>query len=74
MTQNFLKIRQQLIDKQVMKEKGDYFEFPEDYIFTSPSTAAAMILGRNANGLTEWRLPSGMTLKEFESTDKNNGA
>ena len=74
MTQNFLKIRKQLIDKQVMKEKGEYFEFPEDYIFSSPSTAAAMVLGRNANGLTEWRLPSGMTLKEFESSDKNNGA
>jgi len=74
MTQNFLTLRRQLITKDVIIEKGEYFEFPEDYIFSSPSSAASIVLGRNANGLTEWKLQNGKTLKEFESVDKDNGA
>ena len=29
--------------------------FTENKIFGSPSTAAAVVMGRSANGLTEWR-------------------
>jgi len=39
----------------------------EDYVFSSPSTAAAIIMGRSANGQIEWKLKDGTTLKEFES-------
>jgi len=74
MTQNFLNLRQRLINEGVLKQSGEVYEFPEDYIFSSPSTASSMVLGRNSNGLTEWKLKDGRTLKEFESTDKNNGA
>lgn len=74
MTSNFIKIRQKLIDQNIIIQKGESFEFPEDYIFSSPSTAAAMILGRNANGLTEWKLKNGKTLKEFETSEKTTKA
>ena len=74
MTSNFINIRQSLIDQSVIVQNGDIFEFPDDYIFSSPSTAAAIVLGRNANGLTEWKLKSGKTLKEFESSDKTTKA
>jgi hypothetical protein len=37
-------------------------------------TAAAIVMGRNANGLTEWKSKDGKTLKEFESEDKNSKA
>ena len=74
MTQNFINLRNRLIEERVIVPKDDYYEFPDDYIFSSPSTAAAMVLGRNANGLTEWRLKEGTTLKEFESIEKSNGA
>lgn len=70
MTLSILSLRLRLIDQGIMKNNGDYLEFPEDYIFSSPSTAACMVLGRNANGLTEWKLKGGMTLREFESNDK----
>ena len=66
-TPSFLTLRQKLIKEGVLIDKGDYFEFPDDYIFSSPSTAACMVLGRNANGLTEWKLKEGKSLKEFES-------
>ncbi|HAY70855.1 MAG TPA: DUF4357 domain-containing protein [Saprospirales bacterium] len=69
MTSNFVILRQKLIDEGVLINKGEYLEFPEDYIFSSPSTAASIVLGRNANGLTEWKQKSGKTLKEFESND-----
>lgn len=39
--------------------------FTKDYIFTSPSAAAVIILGRNSNGLVEWKNAEGKTLKEL---------
>lgn len=74
MTPNFITYRKKLIDEGVLVDKVDYFEFSDDYIFSSPSTAAAMVMGRNANGLTEWKNKDGKSLKEFESTEKTTKA
>lgn len=74
MTPNFINYRQKLIDEGVLINKVEYFEFSDDYIFSSPSTAAAMVMGRNANGLTEWKNKDGKTLKEFESNEKITNA
>jgi hypothetical protein len=70
MTPSFLILRQKLLDEGVVLDKGEFLEFPEDYIFSSPSTAATMVLGRSANGLTEWKQKNGKTLKDFESNEK----
>lgn len=40
--------------------------FLHDYVFKSPSAAAGVILGRAANGRTEWKTDAGITLKEFQ--------
>ena len=72
LTSNFVTLRQKLIDDGVLVNKGEYLEFPDDYIFSSPSTAASIVLGRNANGLTEWKLKAGTTLKEFESNERTS--
>lgn len=72
MTSNFISLRQKLIDENVLINQGDYFEFSEDYIFSSPSTAAVIVMGRNANGLTEWKNKEGKTLKDFESNIKTS--
>ena len=69
MTSNFLNLRQKLIDEKAIVENGNSFEFVEDYIFSSPSTAVAMVMGRNTNGLTGWKLKSGRTLKDYESSE-----
>lgn len=55
-------LRDKLIETKIIVNN----KFMEDYIFNSPSYAAAIIMGRNANGLTEWKLNDGTTLKEFE--------
>jgi hypothetical protein len=74
MTSNFVSLRQKLIDEGVLVNKGEYLQFPDDCIFSSPSTAASIVLGRNANGLTEWKLKDGRTLKDFESNEKTTKA
>jgi hypothetical protein len=63
---SFAKLRQDLIDKGIMIQVGESLEFTEDYVFSSPSTAAVMVMGRNANGLEEWKLSNGKTLKNSE--------
>ena len=74
MTPNFITYRQKLINEGVLVDKGLHLEFSDDYIFSSPSTAAVMVMGRNANGLTEWKNKDGKTLKEFETNEKSNEA
>ena len=71
MTSNFIKLREKLINEGVLVNKGELLEFSDDYIFSSPSTAAVMVMGRNANGLTEWKTSDGKTLKEYESSDNS---
>ena len=74
MTSNFITLRKKLIDEGVLLDRGEYYEFSDDFIFSSPSTAAVMVMGRNANGLTEWKQKDGKTLKEFETTEKTTKA
>ena len=62
-----LNFRQSLIDKGDLKLIDETYVFTEDYIFSSPTTAAVIVMGRNANGLVEWKLKDGKTLKEFEA-------
>lgn len=70
-TPNCVALRQKLIDEGVLIDRGEHLEFSDDYIFSSPSTAAATVMGRNANGLTEWKTKNGKTLKESESNVKD---
>lgn len=69
-TENFKRLRDQLIDNGVIQQDNGGLIISEDYVFSSPSTAAVIVMGRNANGLTEWKLKNGVTLKEFESENK----
>ena len=62
-------LREKLIDDGILKNKDEYLEFVEDNIFSSPSTAAAIVMGRAANGLIEWKKKDGTTLKDFESNE-----
>ena len=70
LTGSFRNLREKIIDEKIIIEKDKKLVFSRDYEFSSPSTAAVMVMGRNANGLTEWKLVDGKTLKEFESEEK----
>lgn len=62
-----MNMRQRLKDEGVLEIKGDALVFASDAEFTSPSSAAAVVHGGHANGLTAWKDKSGKTLKEIES-------
>ncbi|WP_255067305.1 GIY-YIG nuclease family protein [Lacihabitans sp. LS3-19] len=61
------KLREKLISLDTLKLIDSNYVFQKDYIFNSPSAAAGVVLGRSANGLTEWRANSGLNLKDFET-------
>jgi hypothetical protein len=48
-------LRTKLIENKILVEKDSVYEFQEDYMFGSPSSAAAQVLARNANGWNEWK-------------------
>ncbi len=52
----------------VLREAGNHCVFAENYAFSSPSAAAAVVLGRSSNGTKEWRVENGSaTYKEWEA-------
>jgi hypothetical protein len=63
-------MRKKLLEKGTLAKDGDVFRFNEDHIFSSPSAAAAAILGRRANGWLEWKYDNGKTLDELIRKDK----
>ena len=48
-------LRNKLLEDKVLIDKNEIFEFQEDYLFSSPSSAASQVLARNANGWIEWK-------------------
>jgi hypothetical protein len=61
-----IKIRNRLLESKILVAESGHLTFARDYEFDSPSAAAAIVRGGNANGLTEWRTAEGKTLKEIE--------
>lgn len=52
----------------VPAKDGTLMRFTRDHVFTSPSAAAAVILGRSANGRSEWKeAVSGTSFGEWQS-------
>lgn len=66
---NYSNRRNELIASNVLvlDIAGDSFTLTKDTVFRSPSEAAAVLLNRNSNGRTEWRLAdTGQTLKAWQ--------
>jgi hypothetical protein len=61
-----INLRKHLMQTGVMISNNKHLLFVKDFEFKSPSAAAAVIRGGNANGLTEWRIKDGKTLKEID--------
>ncbi|MCQ2011183.1 GIY-YIG nuclease family protein [Sporolactobacillus sp. STSJ-5] len=64
MPSSLKKLRNKLISEGAIDEN---YRFTEDRIFSSPSLAATIVMGRNANGRTEWKNKDGQTLKSVET-------
>jgi len=64
---NWIKnLRANLIERKVLLEKNGVYIFQENEMFNSPSSAATQVLGRSANGWTEWKDRKGKTLDELK--------
>lgn len=62
-------LRLDLIKSGVMIPDVGHYVFAQDYAFSSPSTAAAVVLGRSANGRVEWKDAAGRTLKSLQEQE-----
>lgn len=59
-------LRKKLVADAILVPSGPNLELKEDWIFSSPSTAAMAMLGRPANGRTEWSDEVGRSLKAIQ--------
>ena len=55
-----------LVQQGVLVEESGQFRFVKDHPFATPSGAAAVVLGRTANGWQSWKRADGKTLSEVK--------
>ena len=60
------KQRNQLIKDDILINNGKHLSFNKNYVFSSPSTAGGVVLGRSTNGWTKWKSKDGKTLDEVK--------
>lgn len=59
------RIIEELLENNLVEKDGNKYILKENYKVSSPSAAASLILGRNANGWKEWKTFDGKLLNEF---------
>lgn len=59
-------LRQELVETGVLVSGPTGLQLTIDYRFSSPSTAAGVLIGGNTNGRTAWKDAQGRTLKELQ--------
>lgn len=60
----YFKLRSHLKSEGIIQRSSDGLVFQRDYLFTKPSAAASVLLGRHANGWIEWKAGNGVTLMD----------
>lgn len=60
---SLMNLRNKMLENNIINQD---FVFVTDYMFTSPSLAAGIVMGRNANGRTEWKTINGKSIKDIE--------
>ena len=70
---NVTAMRHTLIAKGVLQADGESYRLAQDYTFASPSLAAAVLIGRSANGRTAWKDAKGRTLKAIQDAKAGGG-
>jgi hypothetical protein len=60
------RLRNDLQERRVLQLDGKHLRFTQDYRFTSPSSAADVLVGGSANGRTAWKDDKGRMLKDLQ--------
>ena len=66
-------LRADLLQQEVVVKENGRFVFAENYVFSSPSTAAGVVQGRAANGREDWKTENGKTLKQIQTAEAAAG-
>lgn len=61
-----MKRKESMLQDGTLKDIGDALIFQKDYLFSSPSGASTVTLGRSSNGWIDWKNKKGETLKALE--------
>lgn len=61
--------KERLVAEEILALSGTKLHFTRDYPFSSPSQAAAIIVGYAINGRDAWRTEDGRTYNEIEKTE-----
>lgn len=70
LSKGYRRRREELIEEKIMTLGRDRYLFNVAAQFSSPSEAAAIIVGYNINGRTAWKDKMGRSLNEIESLDQ----
>ncbi len=71
----YAKLFDELVRSGVLVEEGDHRVFAENYAFSSPSAAGAMVKGRSCNGQTTWKVQgTTQSYREWEQQRLTEGA
>ncbi len=65
-------IHSALLEQGIFEDVGLSYRFARDYVFNSPSAAAAAVLARHANGWAEWKTEKGQSLSQIERKELAN--
>lgn len=66
LSSTYLKLRNKFLETGILLDKGDFYEFQEDTIFSSLSASATIIFGRSTSGPQNWKDENGVTYKEVQ--------
>ena len=62
-------LRKALLNQGIFEDVGTAYRLVQDYIFSSPSAAADVLLGSSSNGRTVWKDAEGRSLKEIQGAE-----
>lgn len=65
--EGWIRLRKRLIENGILVDRGELYEFVDNAVFTSPSAAASVILGRQAAGPLYWITAKGKTYKQIQA-------
>jgi len=58
-------LRKKLLEAGLLENDEKYFRLSKDHVFSSPSQASDVFLGRSSNGWTEWKDQNGTPLNDI---------
>lgn len=65
-SKSVVNLRTRLKADGILVQDGECLTFTQNYVFDSPSAAASVVYGIQANGWTEWKTKDGKTLDELK--------